>query len=81
MHEVQESEVKAQLPSLLDAVARGETVIITRHGRPIARIIPETDRRQADVESVLAEIEAFRKTMPRIGLDEILAARHKGHRY
>jgi prevent-host-death family protein len=81
MHEVQESEVKAHLPGLLDAVERGETVIITRHGRPIARIIPEIDHRQADVEAVLAEIETFRKTMPPIGLEEILAARHEGHKY
>ena len=46
MREVQASEAKAHLPSLLDAVERGETVIITRHGKPIARIVPEADRRR-----------------------------------
>jgi prevent-host-death family protein len=64
----------------LAAVEHGETVIITRDGRPIARIIPEIDQRQAEVERVLAEIDEFRETMPRIPLEEILSARHEGDR-
>jgi type III restriction enzyme len=32
-------------------------------------------------ENVLAEIEEFRKTMPRIPIEEMLAARHEGHEY
>jgi prevent-host-death family protein len=81
MREVQASEAKAHLPSLLDAVERGETVIITRHGKPIARIVPEVDLRQAELNRVIAEIEEFRKTMPRIPLEELVAARHEGHKY
>ena len=50
-----------------------------RSGGP--SIIPEADRRQAGDEHVLAEIEEFRKTMPRIRLEEILSARHEGHKY
>lgn len=81
MREVQASDAKARLPSLLDDVERGETVIITRHGKPIARIVPEADRRQAEIVHVLAELEEFRKTMPRIPLEDMLAARHEGHKY
>ena len=33
MREVQASEAKAHLPRLLDEVERGETIVITRHGR------------------------------------------------
>jgi prevent-host-death family protein len=76
VREVQVSDAKAHLPSLLDAVERGETIVITRHGKPIARIIPEVDRRRAELDRVIAEIEEFRKTMPRIPLEEILWARH-----
>jgi prevent-host-death family protein len=46
MCEIQASEAKAHLPQLLDDVKRGEALIITRHGRAIARIVPEVDRRQ-----------------------------------
>ena len=37
MREVQASEAKTHLPQLLDEVERGETIVITRHGRPVAR--------------------------------------------
>jgi prevent-host-death family protein len=81
MREIQASEVKAHLPRLLDDVERGETLIITRRGKPIARIVPEPDNRRAEVERALADIEKFRKTMPRIPLEEILSGRHEGPKY
>jgi prevent-host-death family protein len=81
MREVQASDAKARLLSLLDEVEQGESLIITRHGKPIARLVPEADRRQAEIDRVIAEIEEFRTTMPRIPLDEILSARHEGHKY
>ena len=40
MREIQASEAKTHLPRLLDEVERGETIVITRHGRAIARIVP-----------------------------------------
>ena len=50
MREIQASEAKGHLPQLLDEVERGETLIITRHGRRIARIVPEVDRRQDEID-------------------------------
>jgi prevent-host-death family protein len=41
MREVQASGAKAHLPSLFEAVERGKTIVITRHGKPIARIVAE----------------------------------------
>jgi len=81
MREIKSSEAKTHLPQLLDAVERGETIIITRHGRAIARIVPEADQRQAETLKTMARIDAFRKTMPRLSIDEILSARHEGHKY
>jgi prevent-host-death family protein len=78
MREVQASDATAHLPSLLDEVERGETLVITRHGKPIARIVPEPDDRKEKIDRVMAEIEEFRKTMPHIALEEILSARHEG---
>jgi prevent-host-death family protein len=60
MREIQASEAKAHLPQLLDDVERGETLIITRHGRAIARIVPEGDRRQDEVDKAIANIRALR---------------------
>lgn len=38
MHSV--VEAKNQLSDLIDRALRGEEVVITRHGRPVARIAP-----------------------------------------
>lgn len=43
-------EAKNTLGSLLDRVQEGEEIVITRHGRPVARLVPNTgtvDRTQA----------------------------------
>lgn len=69
------------MPRLLGDVERGETIIITRHGRPIARLVPEDTRRQEEIAKVLADLDDLRKTMPPLTLDEILSARHEGHNY
>jgi prevent-host-death family protein len=80
MREVQSSDAKARLPQLLDEVERGETIIITRHGRPISRIVPEVGNQVADTREALGRIVAFRQTMPNLSLDEVLSARHEGHK-
>jgi prevent-host-death family protein len=55
------AHAKAHLSELLDQVERGEAIVITRRGRPVARIAPiETLKRPIDFRA-LAE---FRKTMP-----------------
>ncbi len=81
MREIQASAAKTHLASLLDEVERGESLLITRHGRPIARLVPEADRRRAEVIKALQRLDAFRTTMPRLSLDEIQSARHEGHKY
>jgi prevent-host-death family protein len=81
MREVQASEAKAHLSQLLDDVERGETLIITRHGRPIARLAPETHNRQAEVEKAIAEIVARRRSAPSISVEELLSARDEGRKF
>ena len=81
MRSIQAAEAKTHLSSLLDEVERGETVVITRHGKPIARLVPEADDRRAKVARFKAEIEEFRKTAPKLTIEEILSARHEGHKY
>jgi prevent-host-death family protein len=38
--EVGAFEAKNTLGSLLDRVERGEEIVITRHGKPVARLVP-----------------------------------------
>jgi len=81
MREIQASDAKARLPQLLDDVERGETLIITRHGRPIARIVPEVDRRQEEVDRAITSIRELRKRTRKVSLKDILSAREEGRKY
>ncbi len=78
MREIQASEAKAHLLRILDEVERGETLIITRHGRRIARIVPEADRHQEEIDKALAGIRELRKRTGRITVSELLSARDEG---
>ncbi len=81
MREIQAFDAKARLPQLLDDVERGETLIITRHGRAIARIVPEVDRRQEEVDRALASIRELRKRTVKVSIEEILSAKEEGRKY
>jgi prevent-host-death family protein len=78
--EVQSTEVGAQINSLLDDVERGESLFITRHGKIIAYLSPASERSR-NVKKLLAEIDEYNKGKPPISLEEILSARHEGHKY
>jgi prevent-host-death family protein len=81
MRQIQASEAKTHLPELLDEVERGATLIITRHGKPIARLVPETDRRQSEIDEAVARIQARRRRAPSITVQELLSAREKGRKH
>ncbi|MGH8746206.1 MAG: type II toxin-antitoxin system Phd/YefM family antitoxin [Burkholderiales bacterium] len=57
MDSVGSFEAKTKLAELLDRVEAGETVTITRRGRPVAQLVPvkavdERERRRALVEEI-----------------------------
>jgi prevent-host-death family protein len=81
MREIRASEAKTHLPQLLDDVEAGETIVITRHGRPIARLVPDEARRNAEAAAAVEAIRALRKGTGKMSLEEILDARHEGHKY
>ena len=79
--EIQASEAKTHLPRLLDEVERGETIIITRHGRATARIVPEAHRRQQEIDQAIEDIKQLGKRTGKITIEELLSLRHEGHKY
>jgi len=78
MQTVQASDAKTHFLRLLDRVERGETVVITRHGKAIARICPEERVGQEQLAHAVSEMRALRGKMGRLSLDEILSARDEG---
>ena len=79
--DVQASDAKTHLPQILDEVERGQSVRITRHGRAIARLVPEIDRRQEEIDKAIAAIRGLQRRTGSMALEELLAARHEGHRF
>ncbi len=77
MREIQASEAKTHFPKLLDAVERGETFIITRHGRAVARLTPEAPDR-AKVARALENLRKPGKQTGKITAEELLAWRDEG---
>ncbi|RUL87113.1 type II toxin-antitoxin system prevent-host-death family antitoxin [Tautonia sociabilis] len=53
-------EAKTQLPQLLERVARGERITITKHGRPVAMLVPPPVEK-ADVEETVRKLLEFGK--------------------
>jgi prevent-host-death family protein len=57
-------EAKTRFGELLDRVSKGEEVVITRHDKPVARLVPEGASRQ---EEVRRSVEGLRELQRRIG--------------
>jgi prevent-host-death family protein len=56
MHAISLAHAKAHLSELLNTVESGEEVIITRHGRPVARVLPASPIKQMLPLQRLAEL-------------------------
>ena len=53
-------EARTHLSELLDQVARGKQILITRRGKPAALITPPPKRDRKNVREVVQEMLAFR---------------------
>lgn len=54
-------EAKTHLAQLLVEVAEGETITITKHGTPVAQLVPPPDARRPDVAKLIEEWRAYRE--------------------
>lgn len=83
MNMIQSTEAKARFAELLRIVEQGETVVITRHGRVVAQIIPAHETEEEDYRQVAARFcRRLEELEPvHMSIEEILGARHEGHRY
>lgn len=67
LREVGAFEAKNTLGTLLDRVERGEEIVITRHGRPVARLVPNTQN--IDRDEVQAAFERIRERARQLARD------------
>ena len=54
-------EAKTHLSALLEQVERGEQVLITKHGRPVARLVPVTKVDNEQTQAAIQRLKIFSK--------------------
>jgi prevent-host-death family protein len=54
-------EAKTHLPALLERVQRGEQITITKHGKPIARLVPIRPGGPERRRDIVERLKEFRK--------------------
>lgn len=79
-------EAKTKLSALLDRVEKGETLTITRNGRPVARLVPARPAAASQPGSVAEGLRALRETLRAEGVEpftpeEIVELIHSGRKY
>ncbi len=85
IREVQASLAKTHFSELLDEVERGATIVILRHGRPIARIVPDPEERVRRRKEAIANIrklgdEIRARNGGGLTIEEIISSIHEGHK-
>ncbi|MGA3070813.1 MAG: type II toxin-antitoxin system prevent-host-death family antitoxin [Terracidiphilus sp.] len=82
MRTIPASKAQADLDRILDEVERGESILISRNGRIVARIDPVAKAESAvdpeQVKQAAASIRALRERTQPVSLEEILSARDEG---
>jgi prevent-host-death family protein len=71
-------EAKTRLPKLLDQVEGGATITITRHGKPVALLVPVA-RHRPSVPEVIESLRIFRQER-RLGRSTVRAMVRHGRR-
>ena len=80
-------DAKTRFGQLLDRVARGEEVVVTRHDKPVARIVPVGRPAQEEVRAAVAGLRELRRAIavrckdePPLTADEIRSMIEEGRR-
>jgi prevent-host-death family protein len=76
-------EAKTRFGELLERVSRGEEIVITRHDRPVARLVPEGAQRLDDVRRSVQGLRDLqqrirRRSRARLSDAEVRAAIDEG---
>lgn len=79
-------EAKTHLSALLDRVERGESLTITRNGKPVARLVPALPTLPQPAERISDRLRALRESLRAEGVkpfsvEEIVDLIHSGRKY
>lgn len=65
-------EAKTKFSELLDQVVAGEKITITRHGLPVASLVPfQADTRPAEIAQAVLSIQRLRRELGSTGITQM----------
>ncbi len=68
MPEIGAYEAKTHLPKLLERIQKGERFTITKHGHPVAELIPVTRKDPEAVRQTINGIRSYRDVLRQQGI-------------
>jgi prevent-host-death family protein len=74
-------DAKTRLSELLARAERGESFVITKHGRPVARLVPEREDDAARAAAAAERLRKMRGTLKDVTVEDLQAARQEWHRF
>lgn len=83
-------DAKTHLPKLLERAAKGERFVITRHGKPVAQLIPFDEADEAAIGRAFEKVGKIRAQLARQGVtlsgalaqgESVRELAHAGHRH
>ncbi len=90
MPEIGAYEAKTHLPKLLERIQKGERFTITKHGHPVAELVPVTQKNPEAVRQTINGIRSYREILRKRGIttqnllkknETLRDLAHLGHRY
>ena len=75
------AEAKAKFSEMLRRAGEGEEIVVTSHGRPVARIVPPADARPTREQWIADLMELRKRTAGSATREEIVQWIHEGRRY
>ena len=72
------AQAKNKLSEYVERAARGEVIIITKHGGPAARLVPFAGPTHLEAARAVEQIKALRASNPRMTAEELTAWKNMG---
>jgi len=80
MREVGLFEAKTKLSALVEEAGRGTEIIITKRGKPVARLMPPATHDREAAKTAIARLKAQRLTREPVTMEEIIEWKNEGRR-
>lgn len=80
MREIGASKARTHFSALLDEVARGATIVITRRGRPVAWLTPPEAPARRSASAAAGILRNLRERVGWATTEDILQMRNEGRR-